>query len=75
MLVGEPEANSHNESSYLHIFTYLLLEHQPAVCIDTLIDNTRQTDTILLDFLKAFHKASHSRLILKLNHYCIRISP
>jgi len=34
MPVGELAANSRNESTYIHIFTYLFLVHQPAVCTE-----------------------------------------
>jgi len=33
------------------------------------IDDSNQIDAILLDFLKAFDKVSHSRLLLKLKHW------
>jgi len=33
--VGELTTNSLNESTFIRIFTYLFLVHQPAVCIDT----------------------------------------
>jgi len=33
------------------------------------IDDSSQTDAILLDFSKAFDKVSHSRVLLKLKHY------
>ena len=36
------------------------------------LNNKSQTDTILLDFSKAFDKVSHRHLILKLQYYSIR---
>ena len=50
-------------------------ESQLILCIDDLakcVDDHGQTDAILLDFSKAFDKVSHSRLLLKLQHYGIR---
>jgi hypothetical protein len=38
----------------------------------TALDEGGQTDTILLDFSKAFDKVPHRRLLLKLHHYGIR---
>jgi len=38
------------------------------------IDDHSQTDAILLDFSKAFYKVSHSRLLIKLQHYGIKNS-
>ena len=35
MAVGEVAAKSRNESTYIHIFTYLFLVHQPAVRTET----------------------------------------
>ncbi len=35
-------------------------------------DNKVQTDVIIMDFTKAFDKVSHSRLLLKLNHYGVQ---
>ena len=43
--------------------------------IDDLASNAsagKQTDVILLEFSKAFDKASHSKLLWKLRQYCIR---
>ena len=39
------------------------------------LDRKKQTDIAILDFSKAFDKAPHSRLALKLNHYCLRKCP
>ena len=36
------------------------------------LDTGRQIDCILLDFSKAFDKVSHSRLLLKLDHYGVQ---
>ena len=36
------------------------------------LDDKQQLDAVLLDFSKAFDKASHKRLILNLHHYGIR---
>jgi len=52
-------------------------ESQLILTIDDLaksIDDSRQTDAILIDFSKAFDKVSHTRLLSKLQHYGIRNS-
>ncbi|XP_076462822.1 uncharacterized protein LOC143295142 [Babylonia areolata] len=50
-------------------------ESQLILTVDDLaaaLDEGGQTDTILLDFSKAFDKVPHRRLLLKLCHYAIR---
>ena len=50
-------------------------ESQLILTVDDLaatVDKAGQTDTILLDFSKAFDKVPHKRLLLKLDHYGIR---
>jgi len=37
---GGVAAKSRNESTYIHVFTYLVLVRQPAVCMDTAFLNT-----------------------------------
>ena len=53
-------------------------ETQLLLTIDDLareLDKGGQTDTILLDYAKAFDKVPHQRLIMKLHHYGIRGQP
>ena len=50
-------------------------ETQLLECIDNLtmnLENGKQTDLLILDFLKAFDKVSHSLLLHKFYHYGIR---
>ena len=50
-------------------------DSQPTMLFEVLARNTsagKQTDLILLDFLKAFDKVNHSNLIWKLHQYVIR---
>ena len=46
----------------------LILAHELAESID----KRRQTDLIILDFSKAFHRIPHQRLLAKIDHYGIR---
>lgn len=39
------------------------------------LNSSKQLDTILLDFSKAFDKVSHRKLLLKMDHYGIRGKP
>ncbi len=41
--------------------------------IDKLTKNKVKTDVIIMDFAKAFDKVSHSRILLKLNHYGVQV--
>ena len=36
------------------------------------LDNRKQTEVVIMDFLKAFDKVANNRLLLKLSHYGIR---
>ncbi|XP_076469725.1 uncharacterized protein LOC143300056 [Babylonia areolata] len=62
----------------LSLVVYAVGKYHPAVqrfFLDDLaaaLDEGGQTDTILLDFSKAFDKVPHRRLLLKLRHYGIR---
>ena len=40
--------------------------------LSSTLDKSGQTDTILLDFSKAFDKVPHQRLLIKLHYYGIR---
>ena len=52
-----------------------MCDTQLLITVDQLaksLDNGKQTDCILLDFSKAFDKVSHTRLLLKLEHYGVQ---
>ena len=36
------------------------------------LNSSKQLDTIVRDFSKEFHKVNHCKLLLRLDHYCIR---